>query len=216
MTKEKRILFVALLFILGCFLLYQLFFKQTLLNFKDRNQEKNPAEEVTLSKGLYLVGDKIKPGFYDVFYESGKVSFNGIELSEGDVLLNEQIYSETEVEVEGKGKVRLEPSDFHALKPNDKGQIIINHSAEYVVGTDIPSGTYSFELKGTKQTNKPQVFVQILSSFNTKDSGRTYDFISFNKQQEVKLSKGEFMEVNKLNKNNEEDNSFSLILTLKQ
>ncbi|WP_141603786.1 hypothetical protein [Terrilactibacillus laevilacticus] len=122
----------------------------------------NSAESITLSSGTYTVGKDVKPGFYDIESLNGKIHFSAYVLNKGDKVLNNELYDQSKINVEGKGKVKLSPSKVNAIHLN-KGKYAIIHSGYYIVGKQIPKGSYTLSYSTKDKDNiDEKIFVQKL------------------------------------------------------
>ncbi|PAF36242.1 hypothetical protein CHH58_13405 [Terribacillus saccharophilus] len=211
MNKGKLVLFSVLLLIIVSFLIYQIFFSNQFLSVEDRSVKNNPAQKMSLTNGTYLVDEEIEPGFYDIYYESGSVTFRDIILSEGDIILNEPINSGTEIEIEGQGKVTLKPSSFDAIDKNEN-ELEIGHSGSYLAGKEIPPGDYNIKLSGDSKNVNPQVFIKVSSSLSSDDNSQSLDITSFKDNKNITISEGQFLEINKVDEKKEEVNELSVVL----
>ncbi len=213
MTKSKTVVSLSLILILGGYILYNQFFSSEVITIKHRNVTNNPAEKVTLEEGISTVGVDLKVGFYDVKNISKEtVIVNGNVLKMGDQLINQIYYNRSEITIEGKGKVLFSPSKFSILTPNKKGEIEIESTSEYVVGTDLPVGDYSITASQI-DSSKNGIYVQILTSFNI--SNELVDSIQFNSSNEkvkVHLKQGELVQIIKDSFNNEPNDSKLIIV----
>jgi len=212
-TKSKTVVSLSLILILGGYILYNQFFSSEVITIKHRNVTNNPAEKVTLEEGISTVGVDLKVGFYDVKNISKEtVIVNGNVLKMGDQLINQIYYNRSEITIEGKGKVLFSPSKFSILTPNKKGEIEIESTSEYVVGTDLPVGDYSITASQI-DSSKNGIYVQILTSFNI--SNELVDSIQFNSSNEkvkVHLKQGELVQIIKDSFNNEPNDSKLIIV----
>ncbi|AKS39715.1 hypothetical protein NP92_01900 [Anoxybacillus gonensis] len=184
MNKGKLAIFFSIIFI--CIAVFALRYT----NIFDNRQPKN----IVIQSGDYVVGKNIREGTYDVIVLHGEVKFMQMKMREGDRWLAVQLRRGEHVYVEGKGKVRLKPSRFEKIERGRNDIYQINHSGFYLVGKQIPEGTYIITYTSHDIKGKP--FVQLLSS--NRDVIHTYDFQnSRDKYYKVVCEKGQILEVHK-------------------
>lgn len=193
MNNFKRTLFILIIVLFLGFIGTK--FLLTILK-NDNPSLMNSAEEITLSKGDYLIGHDLEPGFYDVEALSDNVFFMPVKFSKGDQILGQRLEKNSHTFIEGKGKVRLSPAKYEVLTINENNEYVIKNSGNYMVGKQIPEGKYkiSYYVKDGKKVNK-NPFIQVLPGYgeNTLDSTNFQEKDSYN----VYLKIGYVLEIHK-------------------
>jgi hypothetical protein len=185
MNKYKIIIFILIIVLCSSIIGYP-YIGNLLISDEDK------ADEITILKGEYIVGEEINQGQYDVEVLKGKVKFMQRELSIKDKILGLKLNKGEHIIIEGKGEIKLSPSSFQIINRNKSGQYEFSHSGFYKIGAQIPAGEYILRYKGKIEKEKP--FVQILSS--KQEVLNTYDFID-KESYEITLEKSDILEVNK-------------------
>jgi hypothetical protein len=213
MTRNKRLLYVLVMFGLVFFAVYILFFSKTELTLKNRNVRDNPAKAITLKAGNYLVGHDIKPGYYDITCLSGKVSLDDdVRMSSGDKWINYAVMDGTTLTIEGHGNLRFSPAAFQPVHEIGDHQYAIKHSANYIAGKDLPAGDYRFVAKGLNGSES--IELTLFSSIHADHNSATYNLTADNTERNIHLEKGNLLSIVK-HKQNEKDNIL-LLLTLQR
>lgn len=205
MDKGKYVIFIIIIllfvFIIGVPYINDLIKSKDALKFND-------AESITLNNGNYIVGKDINSGIYDIEVLTQEIEVFGKKLDEGDQLLGFKLSDEEKLIINGKGSVKFIKASFDKLKKNNK-QYIINHSGQYIVGKQIPTGQYKVSYSDPKgEISKQQPFIQvskkigkeIITSFNIN-----------NKNQTIKLENDNILFI--ANTMNQEHNYVEIILT---
>ncbi|MEC0348012.1 hypothetical protein [Peribacillus frigoritolerans] len=205
MDKGKYIIFIIIIllfvFIIGVPYINDLIKSKDALKFND-------AESITLNNGNYIVGKDINSGIYDIEVLTQEIEVFGKKLDEGDQLLGFKLSDDEKLIINGKGSVKFIKASFDKLKKNNK-QYIINHSGQYIVGKQIPTGQYKVSYSDPKgEISKQQPFIQvskkigkeIITSFNIN-----------NKSQMIKLENDNILFI--ANTMNQEHNYVEIILT---
>lgn len=212
MTRNKRLLYALVMIGLVFFAVYILFFSKTELTLKNRNVRDNPAKAITLKAGDYLVGHDLKPGYYDITCLSGKVSFWGMRMSNGDKWINYAVRDGTTISIDGHGKLRFSPAAFQPVREIGDHQYAVKHSANYIAGKDLPAGDYRFVAKGLNGSES--IELTLFSSIQADHNSATYNLTADNNERNIHLEKGNLLSIIK-HKQHEKDNIL-LLLTLQR
>ncbi|MCM3225967.1 hypothetical protein [Terribacillus saccharophilus] len=125
------------------------------------------AEHVTLKEGNYTVGKDIQAGIYDINIKSGETEFRGQTVDKGDKLIGIELYSEETFDISGKVEIEFSPTSYTNVEENDD-IYTINHSGNYIVGKQIPPGTYSIKFNNPDSVNLELApFIQISENIGT-------------------------------------------------
>ncbi|MBH0161830.1 hypothetical protein [Fictibacillus sp. 26RED30] len=193
MNNFKKVVFIALVVLFLCFLGTKYLLK---IIKNDNPTFLNAAEEVTLTKGDYLIGKQVKAGFYDVISLSDDVSLMPVKLSKGDMIVGQRLENNAHAIVVGNGSVKLLPAEYVPLKMDAQNKYRIVHSGNYMVGKQILEGKYkiSYKVRG-KGKVKEKPFVQILPGYG-KDQ---LDSFAFEKAStyKINLETGNILDVRK-------------------
>ncbi|WP_110928209.1 hypothetical protein [Bacillus massiliglaciei] len=205
MDKGKYVIFILIIllfvFIIGIPYINDLIKSKDALKFND-------AESITFNSGNYIVGKDINSGIYDIEVLTQEIEVFGKKLDEGDQLLGFKLSDEEKLIINGKGSVKFIKASFDKLKKNNK-QYIINHSGQYIVGKQIPTGQYKVSYSDPKgEISKQQPFIQV-----SKKMGKEIitSFNINNKNQTVKLENDNILFI--ANTMNQEHNYVEIILT---
>lgn len=151
------------------------------------------ASEIALDRGVYTVGDEIKPGFYDIISQSDHIQFMQRELSKGDKVLGIKLHVDEKVSVQGEGVVQLVPASFDKIESTKGNEYVITHSGFYDIGKQLPEGEYQLSYS-SETDSKEQPLVQILAA--NRDVLHSYYFEK-EEQYTIYLKEENTLEVNK-------------------
>ncbi|WP_042354097.1 hypothetical protein [Bacillus rubiinfantis] len=208
MTKNKKVVAIIFMLIIGGVLLYrQIAPEGTAL--QKRNKEQNPAQYKIISSSHIDVGDDIESGFYDVRALDGDAELSGIKLRQGDFLHALPLHENEKYQL--KGKLEFSPASFSKLSSNN-GVTKIPTSGFYYVGGELQSGKYQFLLKDSL---KPvDIFINITNKQQNKMIDTVqWDQVTKEKSKVFTLKEGYFVEiVYKKDINGYEEPSATLLL----
>lgn len=162
MNSFKRSLFITLLVFFLIFMGYLLLVKKIK---NDNPTFMNSAEEITLKQGEYIIGQDLKPGFYDIDSLSDNVSFMPVKLSKGDKIVGQKCEKGTHVYIKGKGTVKLSPAKYKSLAVDNRNEYTILHSGNYIIGKQIPAGKYKITYSNKNKEIIEKPFIQVLPGY---------------------------------------------------
>lgn len=121
----------------------------------------NKAKSITLNKGTYIVGKDISPGIYDIeILAKEELQAFGKMLDNGDKLLGFRLSDNEKLYIEGDGSVKFSNASFQKLD-KIKGNYVIKHSGQYIVGKQIPAGKYRVSYVDPKGELDSAPFIQV-------------------------------------------------------
>ncbi|MFH0346686.1 hypothetical protein ACHADS_09005 [Bacillus vallismortis] len=167
----------------------------------------NDAESITLNNGDYIVGKDINSGIYDIEVLTKEIEVFGKKLDEGDLLLGFRLSDNEKLIINGNGRVKFSKASFDKLKKIKK-QYIINHSGQYIVGKQIPTGTYKVSYRDPKGELNRNPFIQVSKTIG-KDIITSFNIN--NKNQMIKLENNNILLIAKTM--DQEHNYVEIILT---
>jgi hypothetical protein len=194
MTKNKKLLFFALLLIVACIVFFRFTAKETYSDFK-RTAKDNPARSIALTSGeTYPVdNERFKPGYYDLTVASGQMTIQSVHLEKGDHYVGIAFYGGNKVSVSGKGTASLVPAQFKKLPLVNHRYLIRHQSGYYQAGKEIEAGNYQLKVTNHKKTPF-YLFVQITDP-KSYDGGKSFDLRNKKSNASFELKKGQILEL---------------------
>lgn len=210
MTKNKKLLFFALLLVVACVVFFRFTAKETYSDFK-RTAKDNPARSITLMSGeTYPVdNERFKPGYYDLTVTRGQITIQSVHLEKGNHYVGVSFYGGNKVTVSGKGTASLAPAQFKKLPLVNHRYLIRHQSGNYQAGKEIEAGNYQLNVSNTKDTPF-YLFVQVTEP-KSANGGKSFDLRNKKSNASFELKKGQILELLNWSKGNTD-----LTLTLTQ